>query len=182
MKDSRCSAGLKLERKSWVDDQRWEREAQAWALAFQRALWWIQSIRSFPPQQSRTIIILNLKGRDTDDNLELREREASFLPKHMLMLGNGERAWRFLRNNALRVRQRACLCVEGTWSLKRIIDQAAAARGSNRKAEQKSNLHLVAMHCGKNQWQSDRLGVVLTLDAPGRKGRLCVWECERHWW
>lgn len=63
------------------------------------------------------------------------------------------------------------MCVEGTWSLKRVIDQAAAARGSNRKAEQKSNLHLVAMHCGKNQWQSDRLGVVLRLDAPGRKGR-----------
>lgn len=90
------------------------------------------------------------------------------------MLGNGEYVQRFLRNNALCVRQRACLYVEGTWSLRRVIDQAAAARGSNRKAEEKSNLHLVAMHCGKNQWQSDRLGVVLTLDAPGRKGRLCV--------
>lgn len=61
--------------------------------------------------------------------------------------------------------------------LKRVIDPSVDARGSNRKAKQKSNPYLVAMHCGKNQCQFDRAGVLLTLDSQERTASVCVCVC-----
>lgn len=62
-----------------MEDQRWEREeAQAKALAFQHAAVFSLAVSGenpinplLPPQQSQLIIILDLKGHDTDDNLPL---------------------------------------------------------------------------------------------------------------
>lgn len=86
----------------------------------------------------------------------------------------------FLHNNAWCMTVGLFVC----WGhLKRVIDHSADARGSNRKAKQKSNPHLVAMHCGKNQWQSDRArrSVNAGFSGEDQEVRVCVFVGVGHY-